>query len=226
MTLAWIGVLAVLTLLALIMSKRVSPLVALIAVPVLAGFAGGFASKLGGFMLKGIQDIAPVAGMFIFAILYFGMMTDAGLIEPVIRWLLRIGRRAAGTNRRGHRVPDSAGSLGWFGCGHVPSDDSRHASPFRQTVDGPARLSLCLLAGGGCELSSLDGTGAARFRGAAHSCERFVPAAHERSALGLLYVFAVSWFLGKREERRLGWSQPCTSRGLQQRRSNFLAHLV
>ena len=47
-------------------------------------------------MLKGIQEIAPVAGMFVFAILYFGVMTDAGLIEPVIQWLLRmLGGRPA-----------------------------------------------------------------------------------------------------------------------------------
>ncbi len=94
--LAWLGVATVVSLLVLILSKRLSPLVALITVPVVAGLLGGFGFKLGGFMLKGIQEIAPVAGMFVFAILYFGIMTDAGLVEPVIRWLLRaVGGRPA-----------------------------------------------------------------------------------------------------------------------------------
>ncbi len=93
---SWLGLATVCLLLALILTKRLSPLVALIVVPVVAGIIGGFGLKIGGFMLKGIQEVAPVAGMFIFAILYFGIMTDAGLMEPVIHWLLRaVGARPA-----------------------------------------------------------------------------------------------------------------------------------
>ena len=189
MTLAWIGVLAVLTLLALIMSKRVSPLVALIGVPVLAGFAGGFASKLGAFMLKGIQDIAPVAGMFIFAILYFGVMTDAGLIEPLIRWLLRmLGGRPARIVVGSAFLTllihlDGSGAVTFLVTIPVmlPLFD-------RLSMDRRVLACACSLAAGR-EFSALDGTGAARFRGAAHSGERFVPAAHERSGSGAALCF-------------------------------------
>ena len=40
-------------------------------------------------MVSGIQSVAPVAGMFIFAILYFGVVTDAGMLDPMISWILR-----------------------------------------------------------------------------------------------------------------------------------------
>ncbi len=208
MTLAWIGVLAVVTLLALIMSKRVSPLVALIAVPVMAGLAGGFASKLGAFMLKGIQDIAPVAGMFVFAILYFGVMTDAGLIEPLIRWLLRmLGGRPA-------RIV--VGSAFLTLLIHL---DGSGAVTFLVTI--PVMLPLfdklsmdrrvlacaCSLAAG---VNFLPWTGPVlRASAALHIpvSDLFRPLMGAQ-AVGLLYVFAVAWFLGRREERRLGWSEP------------------
>jgi citrate-Mg2+:H+ or citrate-Ca2+:H+ symporter, CitMHS family len=38
--------------------------------------------------VTGVQQIAPVAAMFVFAILYFGIITDAGTLEPVINAIL------------------------------------------------------------------------------------------------------------------------------------------
>jgi CitMHS family citrate-Mg2+:H+ or citrate-Ca2+:H+ symporter len=86
---ATLGLITILTLLAAVLSRRVSPLVALIAVPTLASFVGGFGLRTGTFIVAGIRDVAPVAGMFIFAILYFGVMTDAGLLDPIIDRILR-----------------------------------------------------------------------------------------------------------------------------------------
>ena len=40
-------------------------------------------------MLEGINRVAPVGVMIIFAVLYFGLMLDVGLFEPMIRRLLR-----------------------------------------------------------------------------------------------------------------------------------------
>src|ERR1700722_1767374 len=67
-----------------------TPLSALIAVPVAAALVGGFGLKTAGFMVHGIQSVSGVAGMFIFAILYFGIMTDAGMLEPIIDAILRM----------------------------------------------------------------------------------------------------------------------------------------
>src|SRR5262249_60657531 len=87
--LAPLGLLTVVVLLAAILSKRVSPLVALIPVPTAAALVGGFGLDTARFIVRGIRDVAPVAGMFVFAILYFGVVTDAGLLDPVIDRILR-----------------------------------------------------------------------------------------------------------------------------------------
>lgn len=74
----------------LIMSKRLSPLVALLLVPIAFGCLGGFATQLGGMMFDGVKMLAPTGIMLTFAILYFCMMTDAGLFNPLIKLLLRL----------------------------------------------------------------------------------------------------------------------------------------
>ena len=77
-------------LLILILSKRASALSALILVPILGGLLAGFGGETFEFAINGIKKIAPVATMFIFAILFFGILTDAGLFDPVISWILRM----------------------------------------------------------------------------------------------------------------------------------------
>jgi CitMHS family citrate-Mg2+:H+ or citrate-Ca2+:H+ symporter len=74
----------------LIMSKRLSPLVALLLVPIVFGCLGGFATQLGAMMYDGVKMLAPTGIMLTFAILYFCMMTDAGLFNPLIKVLLRL----------------------------------------------------------------------------------------------------------------------------------------
>src|ERR1700758_4772488 len=92
--LAFLGFATVLALLVVILTRKMTPLVALIAIPVLAAWIGGFGQKTAGFMVHGIQSVSAVAGMFIFAILYFGIMTDAGMLDPIIDGILR----GAGSN--------------------------------------------------------------------------------------------------------------------------------
>ncbi len=94
--LALLGVLTILILLTLILTKTMTPLSALIAVPIAAALLAGFGPKTATFMLHGIQSVSGVAGMFIFAILYFGIMTDAGMLDPIIDGILR----AVGNNPR------------------------------------------------------------------------------------------------------------------------------
>jgi hypothetical protein len=94
MMLPLVGLITIVAVLAAILSKRVSPLVALIAFPILAALATGFGLETSRFILSGIQGIAGVIGMFVFAILFFGVLTDAKMLEPVVAWLLRmIGSR-------------------------------------------------------------------------------------------------------------------------------------
>ena len=85
---AILGFATIAILLGLILGKRMTPLAALIAVPVVTALAGGYGLKTAAFMVHGIQGVAGVAGMFIFAILYFGVMTDAGMLDPIVDKIL------------------------------------------------------------------------------------------------------------------------------------------
>lgn len=82
---ALVGFGMVLTFMYLIMSKRLSAIVALILVPVVFAVASGFGPTAGGMVLDGIRQLAPTAMMLMFAILFFAIMYDAGLFEPVIK---------------------------------------------------------------------------------------------------------------------------------------------
>ena len=55
------------------MTKKASPVVALIVVPAVAAVIGGFGGELNTFITDGIKAIAPTGTMFIFAILFFGV---------------------------------------------------------------------------------------------------------------------------------------------------------
>jgi CitMHS family citrate-Mg2+:H+ or citrate-Ca2+:H+ symporter len=80
----------VIVFMTLIMTRKMAPLTALILVPIVFGVLGGFASSLGAMMLAGVTKIAPTGIMLAFAILYFAIMIDAGLFEPVVTALLRV----------------------------------------------------------------------------------------------------------------------------------------
>lgn len=87
--LAWLGLLTILALLFLVMSKRMAAVVALIIVPIVTALLGGFTSEIISFITDGLKSIAPTGVMFIFAILFFGILTDAGTFKPLIRALLK-----------------------------------------------------------------------------------------------------------------------------------------
>lgn len=74
----------------LIMTKRMSALVALVIVPIVFGLVAGHGTDLGRMMLEGITKLAPTGVMLMFAILYFGIMIDVGLFEPLVRRLVRV----------------------------------------------------------------------------------------------------------------------------------------
>ncbi|KGD81178.1 citrate transporter [Pantoea stewartii subsp. indologenes] len=76
----------------LIMTKRMSALIALILIPTLFALIGGFYHGLGEMMLNGVKTLAPTGVMLTFSILYFGLMIDAGLFDPLVRFILKIVR--------------------------------------------------------------------------------------------------------------------------------------
>ncbi len=201
--LALLGLLTILVLLTAIIGKWMSPLVALIAVPIIASLIGGFGLHTGKFIVSGIKDVAPVAGMFIFAILYFGVMTDAGMLDPIIDWILRtVGSRPT-------RIVPGTALLALLihldGSGAVTFLITIPAMlPLYERLRMDRRVLACAasLAAG---VNFLPWTGPTiRASAALH-----IPVATIFNPLiavqvvGLVYVFAVAYWLGRKEEKRL-----------------------
>ena len=194
----------------LIMTKRLPALVALILVPIVFGLiavalVGGFDKGLGPMMLDGIRSLAPTGVMLTFAILYFGIMIDAGLFDPVIRKIVQLV----------HGDPMRV-VVGTTVLAMLVSLDGDGATTYMLTVSamlplykrlGMSRLVLAcviMLAGGVFNILPWGG-----------------PTARAASALGVdpgavfvpmipamvvtaAWVLFVSYLLGMRERRRLG----------------------
>ena len=84
------------TFMTLIMTKRLSALVALILIPLIfaliaAVVVGGISSAdLGKMMMDGVKDLAPTGVMLVFAILFFGLMIDVGVFDPLVKAIVKI----------------------------------------------------------------------------------------------------------------------------------------
>jgi len=201
--LALLGLATLVVLLVAIMSGRVSPLVALIVVPTVAALAGGFGVQTGKFITTGVQNLAPVVGMFVFAILFFGIVTDAGMFDPAIDGILR----AVGTHPTWIVV-------GTFVLASLVHLDGSGAVTFLVTVPamlplydrlGMDRRVLAAAAALGAGVMIVPWTGPMlRAAGAL----KMSPAALYRPLLpvqlcGMLVAAGICWWLGRRETRRL-----------------------
>lgn len=88
--LAFYGFITIIIFLVLIITKRLSVITALVLVPVVLAFIAGFDYKaIGGMALTGIKQVAPTGILLMFAVLYFSVMLDAGLFDPVIALIVR-----------------------------------------------------------------------------------------------------------------------------------------
>ncbi|MFI8203037.1 CitMHS family transporter [Streptomyces sp. NPDC085937] len=84
-----LGFVMIATFLVLIMTKKMSPIAALVLIPALFCVAVGKGAHLGDYVIDGVSGLAPTAAMLMFAIVYFGVMIDVGLFDPVVRAILR-----------------------------------------------------------------------------------------------------------------------------------------
>lgn len=189
----------------LIMTKRLPALVALIVVPIAFGLIGGFGAELGPMMLAGIKSLAPTGVMLMFAILYFGVMIDAGLFDPVVRLILKL---VQGDPRK---IVIGTAALAMF-----ISLDGDGATTYMITVAamlplyqrlGMSRLILAcviMLAGGVFNILPWGGpTARAASALGVDVSEIFVPMILPM-AVTAVWVLFVAWVLGTRERKRLG----------------------
>jgi len=203
--LAALGLLTIIALSAAIISRKMSPLVALIAIPIIASLIGGFGLKTGVFIVKGVQNIAPVAGMTVFAILYFGIMTDAGMLDPIIDRILRaVGQRptriTTGTALLAAIVMlDGSGAITFLIA--IPV-----MAPLYDRLGMDRRALACVTAMAAGLINILPWGGPTiRAAAALHLpvTEIFNPLI-PAVCIGLIYIFVASYWLGLREVKRLG----------------------
>ena len=203
---AWLGLLTIALLLAAILSKRVSPVVALIVIPITAALLGGHGFDTAKFIVAGLQGLAPVVAMFVFAILFFGIMGDAGMLDPIIERLLGLV---------GHRPTRIV--MGTALLALLVHLDGSGAVTFLVTI--PAMLPLYdrtgidrrILA---CTAAMAAGVNFLPWTGpmirASAALKLPIPTIFQPligvQLVGLAFVFFVAYRLGRREEKRLGWS--------------------
>ncbi|MEB3368910.1 CitMHS family transporter [Saccharopolyspora mangrovi] len=206
---ALLGLGMVTVFLYLVMSKRLSPMVSLIAIPIAFALVGGFAPDLGDMITDGIKSVAPTAAMLLFAILYFGIMIDAGLFDPIARGVVRLTR-----NDPLRLI------MGTVGLVALVSLDGDGTTTFMITVSALLPIyrrlgvSPVIMTGLACLTNAILnvvpwGGPAARAASAMRldPQELFVPMIPALAA-GLLTVFVIAYALGLRERARLRTAAP------------------
>ena len=72
---------------------RVNPIIPMTLVPVIGAVIAGFGVEdIADFFGEGLSSVINVVVMFIFAIIFFGILQDVGLFTPVIRSLIKATR--------------------------------------------------------------------------------------------------------------------------------------
>ena len=202
---ALLGFLTIAAILGLLLSQRISAVVALAGVPIITGLLAGFTpGEVGGFIADGLSGIVSITAMFVFAILFFGLMRDAGLFDPVIRRIVRWAGDAPPTVA----VATTALAL-------VAHLDGAGAVTFLIAVPamlpiydrlGMSRLTLTACVGLGAGVMNVVPWGGPTARAATtigvDANEIWVPLIPAQIAGGVL-ALGIAWYLGKREARRL-----------------------
>ena len=199
------GFLLVAVFTALIMSGRLAPAPALVLTPLIFGLMVGHGTDLGPMVLEGLREVAPTGVMLLFAILTFGILTDAGLFDPLVRLIVR---RAGGDPLKV--------TLGAAALAAVISLDGDGSTTYLITCAAmlplysrlgmnPLHLAcLLMLVSGVMNLSPWGGpTGRAAAALGLDVTAVFLPLLPAMGA-GLFAVFALATALGLAERRRLG----------------------
>lgn len=193
------------TFLVLIMLKKMSPIAALVLIPALFCVLVGKGAHLGDYVLDGVTDLAPTAAMLMFAIVYFGVMIDVGLFDPIVRGILRFCKADP------LRIV-----IGTALLAAIVSLDGDGSTTFMITVSAMyplykrLKMSLVVMTGVAAMANGVMNTlpwGGPTARAATalkvDASDIFVPMI-PALATGLLGVLVLAYVLGRRERRRLG----------------------
>lgn len=202
--LAILGFVTIGVFLAFVTLTRTPVIVALVLVPLAAAVAGGFSGQVGAFALEGLRTVAPVAALIMFAVLYFGLMIDVGLFTPLIERLLGFV----------HGDPVRL-CLATAALAMLVALDGDGATTFLISITAllPAHRrmgmnplvlpAIVALAAGVMNLLPWGGPTARAMSVLRAGVDQvFIPVLPAMAA-GIVWVFLVSWRLGRSERRRL-----------------------
>ncbi|EQA6336110.1 CitMHS family transporter [Providencia stuartii] len=88
-----IGILIILSIVTLLMMGKVSPIIAMSCIPFIGALIAGYSiPEISAFFESGINKVSKVAAMFLFAILFFSLMKDLHIFDPLIRLMVKMTR--------------------------------------------------------------------------------------------------------------------------------------
>ncbi|MFE4707715.1 CitMHS family transporter [Peribacillus simplex] len=203
--LAILGCLTIGVFLYLIMTKRLSVLIALVLVPIVFALIGGFGLGIGEMMLAGIEKVAPTGIMVAFAVLYFGLMMDTGLFDPIVSKMLLIVKGDPLKVVVGTAVITMLVSLDGDGASTFMITVSALLPLYKRLKMNPLILAGVVALGAGVMNLAPWGGPTARAMATLNvtSAQLFNPILPAMVA-GILWVLFSSYLLGKRERERLG----------------------
>ena len=189
----------------LIMTKRMSPMLALVIVPTVFGLFAGAGLGLGDMVMKAIGTLAPTAALLMFAIMYFGLMIDVGLFDPLVRFILKVTGNDPAKIVLGTALLAGAVSLDGDGSTTFIVVTAAMLPIYLKLGMSPVVLT--------CVAGLTNGTlnivpwGGPTARAAAalkiEPSEIFVPLIPSL-VVGLVLCFVFAWTMGLRERKRLG----------------------
>ncbi len=189
----------------LIMSGRLSALIALMIVPAAFALFAGFGSKIGEMALAGITDLAPTGVMLMFAILYFGIMIDAGLFDPVVGKILKAVKGDPMKIVVGTAVLAMIVSLDGDGTTTYMITISAMLPLYQRLKMNPLILpAVALMAVGVTNLTPWGGPTARAASALSLDMQELFNPLIPVMAAGALWVIAAAYWMGKKERNRLG----------------------
>jgi CitMHS family citrate-Mg2+:H+ or citrate-Ca2+:H+ symporter len=213
---ALLGLGMVVTFMTLIMTRRMSAIAALIAVPILFGLIAGAGPDLGDMMIKGVLQVAPTALLLAFAVLYFAIMMDAGLFEPLVRRVLATVGEDPVRISLGTAALATIVSLDGDGTTTALIVITAFLPIYRRVGMNPLILATLL----GLSNSLMNyvpwGGPSARAASAVHADlgEVFTPLL-PAMAVGFVAIFGLAWMFGRSERRRLAAAPSVSGPGVE-----------
>lgn len=193
----------------LIMTKKLTPVLALIIVPTIFGLFAGAGLGIGSMVMDSMKSMTSTAALLMFAIVYFGLMIDVGLFDPLVKIILRKLGNDPAKVVLGTAILAAAVSLDGDGSTTFILTTAAMLPVYLRLKMSPVVLTCVAgLANGTMNILPWGGpTARAATALKIDVNDVFVPMVPSLIA-GLVVVFVFSWLLGLQERNRLRATAP------------------